>query len=130
MRAPRARILRLLEDAITMTTMSARLATFGALCVTFVAGYVWGTAGTPPAGAQPPADRLAMLEANQETLRRAWNASREATLRGLRLEPDPAGRYLVVGTGSPASSERALDVAGTDADNAYQRSVQPTSSTP
>ena len=113
-----------------MTTMTARLVTFGTLCVTFAAGYVWGAAVTPPAAAQPPADRLALLEANQETLRRAWNASKEATLRNLRLEPDAGGRYLVVNTGSLASSERALELAGTDADDAYQRSLQPTSSTP
>ena len=113
-----------------MTTMTARLATFGALCATFVGGYVWGAAATPPAGAQPPADRLALLEANQETLRRAWTASKEATLRGLRLEPDPRGRYLVVHTGSLVNSERALELAGTDADNAYQRSLQPPSSMP
>ena len=91
---------------------------------------MWGAAVTPPAAAQPPADRLALLEANQDMLRRAWNASKEATLRNLRLEPDATGRYVVVGTGSPAASERALEVAGMDADDAYQRSVQPTSSTP
>ena len=111
-------------------TTTTRLATFGALCVTFVAGYVWGTAGTPPAGAQPPADRLALLEANQETLRRAWNASKEATFRGLRLEPDARGRYLIAGAGSEATSDRTLDLALGDADLAQQRSLQPPPTSP
>jgi hypothetical protein len=113
-----------------MDTMTARLATLGVVCATFVAGYVWGAAGTPPAGAEPPADRLARFEANQEMLRRAWNVSQEATQRGLRLEPDARGRYVIAGTGSQAESDRTLEMARSDADHAYQRSLLPPSSTP
>ena len=113
-----------------MTTRTARVATLGVLGATFVVGYVCAAARTPPASAQPAVDRLARLEANQETLRRAWNVSREATLRGLRLEPDAQGRYLVIGTGSQANSDRVLELAGTDADSAYLRSLQPAQNSP
>jgi hypothetical protein len=85
---------------------------------------------TPSASAEFPADRLKVLEANQDTLRRAWNVSREVTLRGLRLEPDPQGFYLVMGTGSSANSQRVLDMARTDADDTYQRSLQPAPALP
>ena len=111
-------------------TTRTRMATIGLLPAAFVLGYVSGSARMPSASAEAPADRLAVLEANQDALRRAWNVSREATFRGLRLEPDAQGRYLVMGTSAQAESNRALEQARAAMDEAYVRSLQPAPSSP
>jgi hypothetical protein len=111
-------------------TTRARIATIALLPAAFVLGYVAGSARTPSAGAEASPDRLTKLEANQDTLRRAWNVSREATFRGLRLEPDAHGRYLVMGTSSHAESRQALEQARAGVDEVYLRSLQPTPSSP
>ena len=105
-----------------------RLATVGLLVVAFVIGYVCGSASPPLAIAEVRADQLIVLQQNLDTLRRAWNGSKETTLRGLRLEPDSQGRYRVVGTTSQAESDRALSTATTAADEAYRRTFEPPSS--
>ena len=111
-------------------TTRVRIATIGLLSAAFVLGYASGSARTPSARAEASADRLTMLETNQDTLRRAWNVSREATFRGLRLEPDAQGRYHVVGTSSHAESNWTLEQARAAADEAYARSLQPASNSP
>ena len=102
-----------------------RFATVGGIVGAFVLGYVCGAARPAPAVAEVRPYELTVLQTNLDTLRRAWNGSRETTLRGLRLEPDAQGRYLVAGSSSQAESDNTLDMATRGADDSYQRSLQP-----